>query len=159
MTVAEKVAAFNNRIYLRVRHRDAFRAATETGTVQRFEHLRGHKYALLTTFKRSGEPIPTPVWFGVGEDGNVYFRSEAKVGKVKRIRNDPHVRLGPCNLRGKPLGPTAEGRARVLPPKEEDRAEAAIQGNYGLGRRLYEKPGASIETVYIEVSPGAGPAC
>ena len=76
-----------------------------------FEHLRGHKYCLLVTYKRSGEPVPTPVWFGLG-DGELYVRSEADVAKVKRIRNDSRVRVAPCTVRGKPLGPPAEGRAR-----------------------------------------------
>src|SRR5436309_1558760 len=83
------------------------------------------------------DPVPARVWFGVGE-GGLCVRTEAAVGKVKRIRNDPHVRIARCTFRGKPLGLTVEGKARVLPAAEEERAERAIAANYGLGRRLYE---------------------
>ena len=119
-----------------------------------FEHLRGQKYCLLVTYKRSGEAVPTPVWFGLDE-GNVYVRSEANVAKVKRIGNDPHVRVAPCTARGKPLGPPAEGRARVLhEASDKERAEAALEANYGLGRKIYEGVGGTlgVATVYLEIS-------
>src|SRR2546425_5104127 len=97
-----------------------------------FELLRGRKSCLVTTFRRSGEPVPTPVWFGLADD-RLYFHSEATVGKVRRIRANSRVRVAPSDARGKPLGPPTEGIARVL-PREEERAIAA---NYGLGRRVY----------------------
>jgi PPOX class probable F420-dependent enzyme len=147
-----------------MRHRDAWSsAAAETIAAEHgFESLSGHRYCLLTTFRKSGEPIPTPVWFGLA-DGTVYLRTEAAVGKVKRIRSNPRVRIAPCTLRGKPLGPPAEGRARVLAPDESERAERAIAANYGLFRKLYEGGGnrLPIDLVYIAVEPladrGAAP--
>ena len=117
--------------------------------------MRGHKYCLLVTYKRSGEAVPTPVWFGLG-DGKLYVRSEANVAKVKRIRNDPRVRVAPCTARGKPLGPPAEGLARVLDQHvDSELAEVALQANYGLGRKIYEGAGGAlgIETVYLEIAP------
>jgi uncharacterized protein len=150
-----RLAALSNRVTDALRHKEAFgvREAGATG----FDHLRGRKYALLTTFRRSGEPVPTPVWFGLGDDGRLYFRSEADVGKVKRIRRDGRALVAPCTVRGRPRGPAAEGRARVLPPEENDRAERAIQANYGLGRRVYEGAGslANVDLVYVEVAPPA----
>ncbi|HYX78763.1 MAG TPA: hypothetical protein VE727_05315, partial [Solirubrobacterales bacterium] len=61
----------------------------------------------------------------------------------------------PCNFRGKPIGPAAEGRARVLLPEEEERAEAALAANYGLTRTLYEGAGGrlGVKTLYIEIAP------
>ena len=146
-----------------MRHRDAWdSAAAEPLPAERgFESLRGHKYCLLTTFRKSGEPVPTPVWFGL-DDGTVYLRTEAAVGKVKRIRNDQRVRLAPCTLRGKPLGPPAEGAARVLAPGDSEPAERAIASNYGPIRKLYEAMSArllSVEELYIAVEPvGSGGA-
>lgn len=123
--------------------------------MQGFEHLQGHKYCLLVTYRRSGEGVPTPVWFGL-HDRKLYARSEAGVAKVKRIRNNPRVRVAPCTVRGKPLGPPAEGRARVLDqPSDLQEAETALGANYGLGRKVYQGAGGALgaETVYIEITP------
>jgi uncharacterized protein len=120
--------------------------------VSGFEHLRGHKYCLLVTYRRSGEPVPTPVWFGL-RDGKLYVRSEADGAKVKRVRNDPRVRVAPCTVRGKPLGPPAEGQARVLElASAEERAETALQANYGLGRKVYEGTLGAV-AAYLEITP------
>jgi uncharacterized protein len=158
VSAGERFAAASNRFYLRIRHPRAFAAAAQVGSAPDFAAFAGRKYALLTTFKRDGTPIPTPVWFGVGEDGRMYVRSEAELGKVKRIRNDPRARVAPSSVRGKPLGPNTEARARVLPEEEEARAEAALAANYGLFRRLYERGGErmSIDAVYVELTPAAG---
>jgi uncharacterized protein len=157
VSAGERFAAASNRVYARIRHPQAFEAAAEEGTAGDLSAFVGRKYALLTTFRRDGTPVPTPVWFGVA-DGRLYVRSEAEVWKVKRIRNDPHVRVAPATVRGKPLGPTTEATARVLPSAEEERAEAALAANYGLGRRLYERGGErlSVDTVYLEIAPAAG---
>ena len=120
-----------------------------------FGHLRGQKYCLLVSYKRSGEAVPTPVWFGL-RDGKLYVRSEADVAKIKRIANDPRVRIAPCTVRGKPLGLPAEGRARVLDqPSDGADAEAALRASYGLARKIYERAGGAfgIETVYLEITP------
>jgi PPOX class probable F420-dependent enzyme len=144
-----------NRFYDRIRHAAARSLAGERRTVSGFDHLQGHKYCLLVTYKRTGEPVPTPVWFGLA-DGRLYVRSDANAAKVKRIRNDPRSRVAPCTLRGKPLGPPAEGRGRILDQQSESgMAEAALRANYGLGRRIYEAASDALgtKTVYLEVTP------
>jgi PPOX class probable F420-dependent enzyme len=152
MSVAERVADGWTRFLGRIRHPQASEV-TEAETAG-FGHLAGRKHCLLVTFRRSGEPVPTPVWFGLA-DGKVYARSEERVGKVKRIRANPRVLVAPCDNRGKPKGPAAEGRARILPAAEEEAAERAIQANFGLGRRLYEGVAMNMgpEGVYLEVTP------
>jgi uncharacterized protein len=153
-----RITALTDFFYLRMRHRDAWTSASAqvVPLAQGFQALRGHKYCLLTTFRRSGDPVPTPVWFGLA-DGKLYFHSEATVGKVKRIRNNPRVRIAPCTVRGKPLGPPAEGRARVMAPHEGQTAEHTITANYGLFRKLYEAAGSRLPSdfIYVEVKPGA----
>ena len=143
-----------NRFYDRVRSPAARRAA-EHSTTGEFDHLGGHKYCLIVTFKRDGTAVPTPVWFGLDGEGLLYFRTGAEVAKVRRIRADPHVLVAPCGVRGKPLGPSVAGTARVLPDEEKGHAEQAIQSNYGLGRRLYESAADAVggDEVYVEVVP------
>ena len=106
------------------------------------------------TYKRGGEPVATPVWFGLA-DGKLYVRSDANAAKVKRIHNDPRSRVAPSSARGKPLGPPAEGRGRVLDRSENELAEAALRANYGLGRRIYEEASDALgtKTVYLEITP------
>ena len=143
-----------NRFYDRLRSRAAHDAAKRS-TPGTFDHLKGHKYCLIVTFKRDGEAVPTPVWFGLDDQGRLYFRTGPEVAKLRRIRNDPRVLVAPCTVRGKPLGPSVEGTARELRAEEKEHAEAAIQSNYGVGRRLYEGAADAFagEVPYVEVVP------
>jgi uncharacterized protein len=142
-----------DKVYLRLRHPKAFEVSS--GAAGTFDALRGHKYALLVTFRRSGEAMPAPVWFGVDEGGTFFTRTRAEAGKVKRLRNDPRALLAPCTLRGRPLGAAIEGRGRVLARDEWERAERAIRANYGLGRKLYQLPAdpGSEAMTYLEITP------
>jgi PPOX class probable F420-dependent enzyme len=144
-----------NKFLDRIRSPKATQVAGEKGKTSSFGELRGAKYTLLVTHKRSGEPVPTPVWAGLGEDGKLYVRSERDVAKVRRIRNDSHVKVARCGSRGQPQGDLIEGRARIVSPDEEERAERAIAAHFGLGRRIYESTmgAAAGPMVYIEVSP------
>ena len=143
------------RVYDRMRHRRAFEVAREPGTAADFSALRGARQALVVTFKRSGEPVPTPVNFGLDDEGRLYFRTEPHVAKVRRIRNDPHVRVGPCNMRGKPTGPLSEGSARVLAATESEHAAAAVAANWSPAMRVFERTGdrIGVDMVYVEVTP------
>jgi len=150
------VTAVTDFVYLRMRHRDAWSSASAQPAAPGvgFEPLRGHTYGLLSSFRKSGEAVPTPVWFGLA-DNKLYVRTEASAGKVKRIRREPRVLIAPCTVRGKPLGPPVEGRARVLEPSEHERAERAIAASYGLFRRIYETVSnrLAIDGTYLEVEP------
>ena len=151
MTVAERIAHGSNRFYLRMRHSKAWQS--ETSPTAGLDSLRGYKNALLQTFRRSGEVVPTPVWFGLA-DGKLYFRTYTDAVKLKRIRRDPRVLVGPCDIRGKPKGPLLEAQARVLGPDEEGVAEQAIRSNYGLFRRFYLASfSGRIPDTYVEVTP------
>jgi PPOX class probable F420-dependent enzyme len=147
--------ALQYKVFDRARHRRAFEVAREPGTAHDFAHFRGARQALLVTFKRSGEPVPTPVNFGLSDDGKLYFRSEPHVAKIKRLKRDPHVRVGPCNLRGKPKGPMVEARARVLSQEESDRAQEVVSSNWRPETRLvewtYDRIG--VPEVYVEITP------
>ena len=148
-----KVAELGNRFYDSIRRGDALKAAEGEPGAHGFGHLEGHTYCIVVTYRKSGEPVPTPVWFGVDAEGRLYFRSFANVAKLRRIQNNPRVLIAPCTMRGKPLGPSAAGTARVLDDLHDAHAEAAIQSNYGLFRRTYESTAGSAEGRYVEVTP------
>lgn len=110
----------------------------------------------LTTFRKNGLPVSTPVWFSEVE-GRLYVYTGRYTGKAKRIRNDGGVRVGPCNARGKPLGPETAGVARLLPPEESAVAEESLNRKYGLQKRafggLLRLLGRGGEEAYLEISP------
>lgn len=139
----------------RGRHRKATEAAREPAGAANFEGLRGTRQALLVTYRRAGEPVPTPVNHGLSEDGKLYFRSEPRAGKIKRIANTPRVLVVPCNLRGKPLGPGCEGTAHILGASESKAAEELVLGNWSPTMRLAESTldRLGVPEVYVEVTP------
>ena len=95
--------------------------------------IRGQKYISLATFRKSGVPVYTPIWFAE-EGGRLYFMTGSKLGKYKRIRNNPSVRIAPCTVRGKITGPDFPGTARILGPQEHERAHRLIKAKYWLAR-------------------------
>lgn len=113
--------------------------------------LHGHSYCLLTSFRRSGESVSTPVWFGTGGD-RIYIRSGAQDGKIKRMRRNLDVLITPCGARGRPLGRPMAATARILSPGEEPHAEAVLRASYGIGRRVYRVVRRRISVLYLEVS-------
>ncbi len=98
--------------------------------------LAGKRYISLTTFRKNGESVATPVWF-VELAGTLYVYSDATAGKIKRIRNDPRVQIAACTLRGTVTGPLFAGEARIVADQDEiAAARAAIDAKYWLMRRL-----------------------
>ena len=93
-----------------------------------FAPVESAKTILLTTYKRDGTVVGTPV--SIAFDGDrAFFRSYDKAWKTKRLRRDPRVRIAPATLRGKPAGPAIQARATLL---EGEQARIAARA---LGRR------------------------
>ena len=87
------------------------------------------QYLSLTTFRRSGAPVMTPVWFArVGQA--LYVITDNDSGKVKRIRHDPAVWVAPSTARGEPTGVTVHAIAHVLPVGEASHGMRALSGKY-----------------------------
>lgn len=101
-----------------------------------FGELARSPYVNLASFRRDGREVRTPVWIAPQGDRLVVY-TNAKSGKVKRIRNGGRVRVARCDLRGKVLGDWYELQARVLDdPAERERALAAVVAKYGWQMRL-----------------------
>ncbi len=89
-------------------------------------------YVSLATFRRNGVAVETPVWFAA-HAGRLYVFTEAKSGKVKRLRANPEIRVAACGVRGGVKGSWLPGRARRV----EDAATIAaayraLRGKYGF---------------------------
>jgi uncharacterized protein len=95
--------------------------------------IHGQRYISLTTFRKNGVGVPTPVWFGE-EDDKLYFMTISTMGKTKRIGNNPQVKVAPCTMRGKVTGPEFAAMARRLPPEDGTRARQTINRKYLLAR-------------------------
>ncbi|SDP43603.1 hypothetical protein SAMN04515671_4223 [Nakamurella panacisegetis] len=96
-------------------------------------------YVRLTTFRRDGTPVQTPVWAArVGDELVVWTNPLA--GKVKRIRRNRQVLIGPCTMRGEPRGRAVEATARILSADELGAVRPALVGKYGWAARLAFAP-------------------
>jgi PPOX class probable F420-dependent enzyme len=95
--------------------------------------IQGQKYISLTTFRKNGVGVATPVWFGE-DDSKLYVMTRSDIGKTKRIRNNPQVRVAPCTIRGKVTGPEFPATARILPPEEHAHARQTIDRKYWMAR-------------------------
>src|SRR5918997_4161049 len=97
--------------------------------------LGAEKYVLLTTFRRDGRAVPTPLWV-VPDDGGLGFWTPAGTGKLKRIRNDGRVTVQPCDIRGNPSGEPIEAQARIGDATDMAQVMDGIKRKYGLVGRL-----------------------
>jgi PPOX class probable F420-dependent enzyme len=93
------------------------------------------KYISLTTYRKDGTGVATPVWH-VMTSGQLFIVSDAEAWKVKRIRNNSHVVVTVCDVRGKiaPGAPSAEGTARLLDKAETETGRTLLARKYVLSR-------------------------
>lgn len=111
-----------------------------------FAHLSREKYIDLVTFRKSGAPVHTPVWFAE-QEGKLYVMTRSDSGKAKRLRNNPRVKIAPSTMRGKVTGPAVAGTAKVT--SDAEHARQLIRKKYLLARL----PIWSKNNVYLEISP------
>jgi hypothetical protein len=128
------------------------------------EALSSAQYANLTTFRKNGTAVPTPIWFARYEPtGTIYIETGATSGKVKRIRHTQRVTLARCTATGKVTGEAIEGQARIVTDTEEIFiAEGALRSKYGFKRQALYFVMSLIDTIrrapdvedrYIAIEP------
>lgn len=100
------------------------------------DRLADESYVLLTTFRKDGRAVPTPVW--AARDGDTLaVWSVVDAGKVKRIRRNGAVTVAPCDLRGNPKGEATPGQAALTGSRDADeRIRRLIARKYGLMGRI-----------------------
>ncbi len=125
-------------------------------TTPGFGALVGHQYMNLVTFRKTGAAVSTPVWFAE-DSGRLYVMTLVSAGKVKRIRANPQVRVGPSDQRGRPLGPEIAAMAALLPPERAGYADALLTRKYGWMKRLFDLFGAVTGSggrrAFLEIAP------
>jgi PPOX class probable F420-dependent enzyme len=107
-------------------------------TTPTFTDLGDAKFVSLTTFRRSGERVPTPVWIARDGDALVVSTPEGS-GKVKRLRHNARVEMVPCSRRGRVdegAEPVAGMVEMFTEPQDRERLTAGIRRKYGLEFRI-----------------------
>jgi hypothetical protein len=96
------------------------------------------RFFSLETYRKNGQPMPTAVWFAA-LDGGYVFQTQLNAGKVKRIRNNPRVRIAPCDQRGKVLGEYVDASAQVITGTPLAlAAQQVLAKKYGLQKKLFD---------------------
>ncbi|MFE3187961.1 PPOX class F420-dependent oxidoreductase [Nocardia sp. NPDC059240] len=121
-----------------------------------FEPLGKANYVQLTTFKKDGTPVGTPVW-AVLDGAKLYVWTVTDSWKVKRIRRNPQVTVQPCDVRGNTRGEVLKGSAQILDAPGSARVRDLIKRRYGiqgwlvlLGSKLRR---GDSGTIGIEITP------
>ncbi|MEU8075542.1 PPOX class F420-dependent oxidoreductase [Catellatospora citrea] len=105
---------------------------TGVTTAERFARA---KYVSLTTYRKDGTPVATPVWLAV-DGGELFIVSDADAWKVKRIRKTSRVSLAVCDVRGRvaPDAVRVDGTARVLDDAGTQHVRRLIARKYLMSR-------------------------
>jgi len=117
-------------------------------TLARFANQR---YVNLESFRKNGQGIRTPLWF-VEAQGVLYMRTPAQSAKVKRIRNNPHVRIVPSDVRGNPIGEWIEGKAQLIATDDAEWVNQLVKRKYGLFKRLIDIRSRLKGTQYVVIA-------
>jgi len=100
--------------------------------------LSDEKYILLTTFRRDGRPVATPVWVVKLDDQRIGFWTSSGSGKAKRLAHTERVTVTPCDARGrvKQGAAAVDATARVVTGSELEEIRTLIVSKYGLMTKL-----------------------
>lgn len=112
--------------------------------------LGDEKYILLTTSKRDGTPVATPVWSAALDDESFGFRTSSGSGKAKRLAHTGRVTVQPCDARGKVQDGTSptDATARLVSGDEMAEIQREIIEKYGFMTKitkLFGKAGGMIK--------------
>ena len=123
-----------------------------------FAPFARQRTVLLTTLRRDGTPVETPVSIAVDGD-RAFIRSWDTAGKVKRIRNNPEVTIAPCTAHGRPTGSAIPARARILSGEESARAGRLLAAKYPILHGLLVPLGHRLRgntTTHVELTQSRG---
>ncbi len=112
------------------------------------------RYMALTTFRRDGTPVSTPVWF-VDDGGRILVWTDASSGKVKRIRSNSRVTVAACDARGRRRAPAVHGTAAVLDQSVGSEVHQLLERKHPLMKPLVDAWGSLNRAVRRKARPGA----
>ncbi|MFD9003561.1 PPOX class F420-dependent oxidoreductase [Streptomyces sp. NPDC059582] len=98
--------------------------------------LGAGKYLLITSYRKNGTGVPSPVWVVRDGEDALGAWTAADSWKVKRIRARGDVLVGPCDVRGKPTGDPVPATAEICDAATSARYRTLIARKYGILGRL-----------------------
>ncbi|HUU48642.1 MAG TPA: PPOX class F420-dependent oxidoreductase [Nitrosopumilaceae archaeon] len=101
----------------------------------KLQDLESQKYISLETYKKNTQSVKTPVWFVIDSE-LLYVVTREQTGKVKRIKNNPSVKIAPCSFRGKSTGEWISGNASKVEGKEGNTAIKLRKKKYRFMARI-----------------------
>jgi PPOX class probable F420-dependent enzyme len=101
----------------------------------KLSEFASQKHISLETYRKTGDSVRTPVWF-IEENGELFVRTDSSTGKIKRIRNNPRVRIAPCNARGTVKGKWVDGEARMIEAESSKHVFLLLRKKYGMSYRI-----------------------
>ncbi len=111
----------------------------------RFAGFDGQKYLNLETFRKNGTGVKTPVWFAADPSASLnsntaklYVYTIGVSGKVKRIRNNPRVKIAPCDMRGRVFGECIDARAEIVTGEEATHGMRLLNKKYFPWKQLLD---------------------
>ena len=111
------------------------------------------QYVALTTYRRDGTPVVTPVW-AAAEGDSLFIFSNPNAGKVKRVRNSSRATVAPCTATGTITGSSLPAEAFILPSDQMAKVWGRLIKKYGIAARLF----AAYDRVraLLRMQPSAG---
>ena len=115
--------------------------------------LAAERYISLTTFKRDGTPVSTPVWVASDDGRRLLVWSGAQTWKVRRLRRDPRVLVAAASFRGVERGMRIAGHARVV---DDPGIDGLLRRKYRVLKRLLDlvnrrgEPGAWVTVEIVD---------
>ena len=94
------------------------------------------QYVALTTYRRDGTPVVTPVW-AAAEGGSLFIFSNPNAGKVKRVRNSSRATVAPCTATGTITGAALPAEAFLLSDDQMSKVWSLLVKKYGIAARLF----------------------
>lgn len=109
----------------------------EDATIHDMRQFEGRKFVSMETVRKSGAGVRTPIWFAE-HDHDFLMWTDVNSGKVKRIRNDPHVMVAPCTRFGDVTGEWVPGHAAIdETPEAVEQVETLLRRKIGIGFAVF----------------------
>lgn len=117
------------------------------------ELFKKEQYINLETYRKTGVGVKTPVWF-IEYNGELCFTTVADSAKVKRMRNNPSVKIAACKMDGTVTGEWVSGSIRFLQKEEVQAVDKVYSKKYGVMKFLFDLPklfGKKPERAFIAI--------